>query len=97
MQKIVSMNTSSLNSTFNEKIVMLRDDVVDKNNDVSEKINDLQKQIEELEREQESYDDEEQDESDQDLGSELGDTLDVNDVNRDILNRQLAIQKIEIV
>ena len=70
---------------------MLRDDVLDKNKNVSEKINDLQKQIEELEREQESYDDEEQDESDQDLGSELGDTLDVNDVNRDILNRQLAI------
>lgn len=32
----------------------------------------------------ESYDDEEDEESDQDLGSELGDTLDVNDVNRDI-------------
>ena len=51
MQKIVSMNTSSLESTFNEKILMLRDDVVDKNKNVSEKIDDLQKQIEELERE----------------------------------------------
>ncbi len=35
--------------------------------------------MEEIEEEEGSYDDEE---SDQDLDSELGDTLDVNDVNR---------------
>ncbi len=44
-----------------------------------DQLEDLNKKMEEIEEEEGSYDDEE---SDQDLDSELGDTLDVNDVNR---------------
>ena len=46
-------------------------------------IEDLNKKMDELDEEEGSYDDE----SEQDLDSELGDTLDVNDMNRTALDK----------
>ena len=58
---------------------MLKDELEAKTHNLINKIEDVDRKLEELADEANSYD-EEDDESDQDLDSELGDTLDVNDM-----------------
>ena len=62
-----------------QKILVLKEELDEKTQDLIRKIEDVDRKVEELAEEAE-YDDEEDDESDQDLDSELGDTLDVNDM-----------------
>ena len=62
-----------------QKILVLKDELEEKTQDLIHKIEDVDRKVEELAEEAGSYD-EEDDESDQDLDSELGDTLDVNDM-----------------
>ena len=62
-----------------QKILVLKDELEEKTQDLIHKIEEVDRKVEELADEAGSYDDEE-DESDQDLDSELGDTLDVNDM-----------------
>ena len=61
----------------------MKDDFDSKTKEILDNIEDLNKKMDEIEEEG-SYDDEE---SDQDLDSELGDTLDVNAIDRPILDR----------
>ena len=58
---------------------MLTDELEAMKHDLINKIEEVDKKVEELAEEGGSYDDEDE-ESDQDLDSELGDTLDVNDM-----------------
>ena len=62
-----------------QKILVLKDELDSKTQDLIRKIEEVDRKVEELADEAGSYD-EEDDESDQDLDSELGDTLDVNDM-----------------
>lgn len=64
------------------KIADLKSDLESKTKEMLDQIEDLNQKMDEIEEEDGSYDDEE--ESDQDLDSELGDTLDVNDMNRQV-------------
>ena len=70
----------SMEETITQKVSVLKDDFESKTKEMMDQIEDLNKKMEEIEEEEGSYDDEE---SDQDLDSELGDTLDVNAMDRD--------------
>ena len=62
-----------------QKLLVLTDELEAMKHDLINKIEEVDKKVEELAEEGGSYDDEDE-ESDQDLDSELGDTLDVNDM-----------------
>jgi len=61
----------------------LREDYESKTKEIFEQIEDLNKKMEDMDDEDGSYDEEDID-SDQDLDSELGDTLDVNAITREV-------------
>ena len=72
-----------MEETLSHKLRDLKDDFENKTKEMMENIEDLNKKMDELSEEEGSYDDE----SDQDLDSELGDTLDVNDLNKTVLDK----------
>lgn len=71
----------TLDENISQKLLNLKDDFESKTKEMLDNIEDLNRKIDEIEEEG-SYDDE----SDQDLDSELGDTLDVNDINAHPIN-----------
>lgn len=77
LNNMKSINTTT-EETLSHKLAQLKDDFENKTKEMMDNIEDLNKKMDELEEEEGSYDDE----SDEDLDSELGDTLDVNDMNR---------------
>lgn len=71
----------TLEENISQKLLNLKDDFESKTKEMLDNIEDLNKKMDEIEEEG-SYDDE----SDGDLDSELGDTLDVNDINAHPIN-----------
>ena len=65
------------------KLTTLKDDFESKTKEMLDNLEDLNKKMDEIEDEDGSYDEE----SDQDLDSELGDTLDVNDLNGTVMEK----------
>ena len=64
------------------KLENLKEDYQNKTKELFEQIDDLKDQMKELDDDSESYDDEQ--DSDSVHESELGDTLDVNEITRDV-------------
>ena len=77
-------NNLSIEDSLTQKLTVLKDDLETKTKEMMDNIEDLNKKMDELSEEDGSEYDEE---SDQDLDSELGDTLDVNDMNRTVLEK----------
>jgi len=78
--KVHKMQTIHFNfeESLSQKLTTLRDDYENKTKEMLEQIADLNKKLDEIE-DDDSYDEE----TEQDLDSELGDTLDVNDIKGD--------------
>lgn len=74
--KLQTVNVT-MEENLQQKLTNLRDELQDKTKEMLGQIGDLNKKMDEIEEEGSDYDDEESD-----LGSELEDTLDVDDVGR---------------
>ena len=77
----------SMEESLSQKLTVLKDDFESKTKEMMDNIEDLNKKMDELSEEDGSYDDEGEGGSDSDMGSELGDTLDVNDMNRTVMDK----------
>ena len=73
---------------------MIKDELEGKTNNLIDRIEELDKKVEELLQEADSYGDEDE-ESDQDLDSELGDTLDVNDMKYPAIDKDKSSDEMQ--
>ena len=78
IHKLQAINVTTSES-LTQRLDDLKDDFATTTKEMREQLDDLNKKMDDIDDEEGSYDEE----SDQDLDSELGDTLDVNDLNRD--------------
>lgn len=80
--KLQNINVT-MEENLSQKLTDLKEDFETKTKEIIDNIEDLNKKMDEIDEEEGSYDDE----SEQDLDSELGDTLDVNDMNRTVMGK----------